>query len=273
MARCWKHILVLSMVAAAGCATSDRDGPSQAGARPHYKVGQPYQVAGRWYQPRVDKAYDEIGIASWYGDAFHGKLTANGEIFDKSRLSAAHKTLPMPILVEVENLENGRRAVLRLNDRGPFVDDRLIDLSHAAADELGFTQKGLARVRVRYVAEAALYALAEKRGGRRQPETTSPDDPIGALIARETPLDRTGEGAIRGYWVELGVYDDLAALDAAKTRAGPDAAVANVDGAPLSRALRRGPYADYATALGALARALDQGFAEARVVAGAGVGA
>ncbi len=158
---------VMAAGAMAGCSTTGLpDAPTTVGqtARPHYKVGAPYQIDGIWYVPKVDETYEEIGIASWYGDAFHGKLTANGEIFDKGRISAAHKTLPMPVLAEVENLENGRRIVVRVNDRGPFVGDRVIDLSHAAADELGFTAKGLARVRVRYVGETELMALAAKPG-------------------------------------------------------------------------------------------------------------
>lgn len=271
MTRFWKPIVVLALFAA-GCETARPDGANHQSARPHYKVGAPYQVAGRWYTPKVDKSYDEIGIASWYGDAFHGKLTANGEIFDKTRLSAAHKTLPMPILVEVENLENGRRAILRLNDRGPFVDDRLIDLSHAAADKLGFTQKGLARVRVRYVGEAELYALAEPAGSSRRPRIaeTAPADPIGDLIAREAAGEGTSAANGGSYWVELAVADDRVALEEAQARAGPEARLAPVAGAPLSQALRFGPYADYSTALGALARALGMGFADARIVVGSG---
>src|SRR3990167_1841194 len=133
--------VVLAAAALAGCSTLNLpDAPKTVGgpvAKPHYKIGAPYKIDGRWYVPKVDERYDEIGVASWYGDAFHNKLTANGEIFDKKRISAAHKTLPLPTLAEVENLENGRKIVVRVNDRGPFVGDRVIDLSHAAADEIG----------------------------------------------------------------------------------------------------------------------------------------
>ena len=102
-----------------------RSGPESA-AVGHYKVGDPYRINGRWYHPSFDPAYDETGVASWYGDAFQGRPTANGEVFDKNRISAAHTTLPLPSIVEVVNLENGRRLQLRVNDRGPFVGDRLI---------------------------------------------------------------------------------------------------------------------------------------------------
>jgi len=130
------------VVAAAGCSTPRKTvTPS-----PHYKVGAPYKVAGRWYHPRVDEQYNRTGLASWYGAQFHGRKTANGEIFDMNRLSAAHTTLPLPSLVEIKNLENGRRIVVRVNDRGPFVDDRIIDVSRAVARRLGFEGKGLAQV-------------------------------------------------------------------------------------------------------------------------------
>jgi rare lipoprotein A len=120
----------------------------------HYKVGQPYKIKGRWYRPEYDPNYSEVGTASWYGAAFHGLPTANGEVFDKEQISAAHPTLPLPSIVQVTNLENGRSVQLRVNDRGPFIGDRLIDLSEAAARELGYDDKGLARVRVDFVALA-----------------------------------------------------------------------------------------------------------------------
>ena len=102
-------------------------------AEPRYKVGNPYEVKGVWYYPERNLNYDETGIASWYGDEFAGRLTANGEIFEPDIVSAAHKTLPMPSAVRVINLENGRSLVVRINDRGPFVSGRIIDLSREAA--------------------------------------------------------------------------------------------------------------------------------------------
>lgn len=121
-----------------------------------YKLGNPYRVAGRTYVPRHDPGYDRTGIASWYGDDFHGRLTSNGEVFDMHRITAAHPTLPLPSMVRVTNLENGRSLVMRVNDRGPFVHDRIIDLSRAAADRLGFRRQGTAKVRVTYVGRADL---------------------------------------------------------------------------------------------------------------------
>jgi rare lipoprotein A len=145
----------------AACASVEPKYPTAEGVGPHVaaggaKVGPPYQVNGIWYVPRDQPNYDEVGTASWYGDAFHGRSTADGEIFDMNVASAAHTTLPLPSIVEVTNLENGRKLQVRVNDRGPFVGDRIIDLSREAARQLGYDRQGLARVRVRYVGPAPL---------------------------------------------------------------------------------------------------------------------
>ena len=113
-----------------------------------YKVGRPYQIEGKWYYPAEDLSYSEIGTASWYGPNFHGKQTANGEVFDQTAMTAAHRTLPMPSVVRVTNLENDRSLVLRINDRGPFARNRIIDVSKHAAGLLDFQKKGTARVKV-----------------------------------------------------------------------------------------------------------------------------
>lgn len=115
----------------------------------NYKIGDPYEINGKWYYPEVDYEYDEVGLASWYGPKFHGKRTANGEIFNQNSITAAHKTLPMPSIVKVTNLENKRELVLRINDRGPFVRGRIIDLSKKSAELLGILKNGTANVRVK----------------------------------------------------------------------------------------------------------------------------
>ena len=125
-------------------------------AAPRYKVGNPYKVSGVWYYPERDLTYDDTGIGSWYGNEFAGKLTANGEIFDPELVTAAHKTLPMPSVVRVTNLDNGKSLVVRINDRGPFVAGRIIDLSREAARRIGYQDNGLARVRVQLLAEQSL---------------------------------------------------------------------------------------------------------------------
>ena len=118
-----------------------------------YKIGKPYQIKGQWHYPAVDYQYRETGIASWYGPNFHGKPTANGGIFDMNKVSAAHRTLPMPSMVRVTNLENGRALNLLVNDRGPFARGRIIDLSRRAAELLGMKTQGTARVSVEILAE------------------------------------------------------------------------------------------------------------------------
>jgi rare lipoprotein A len=121
-----------------------------------YRVGKPYTVGGRVYVPEEDVNYREEGVASWYGDDFHGRLTANGEVFDMDALSAAHPTLPMPCYARVTNLANGKSLIVRVNDRGPYHGNRLIDVSNKAAELLEFKGNGTARVRVEYVGRAPL---------------------------------------------------------------------------------------------------------------------
>ena len=121
-----------------------------------YRVGKPYSVAGRVYVPEEDTDYRAEGMASWYGDDFHGRLTANGEVFDMSSLTAAHPTLPMPSYARVTNLSNGKSLVVRVNDRGPYHGNRLIDVSNKAAELLEFKGNGVAKVRVEYVGRAPL---------------------------------------------------------------------------------------------------------------------
>ena len=157
-----------SLVAAAGlvaaaCSTAPKPQPvvqdhtvqvpPNAGV---YKVGQPYQIDNVWYYPREQPDYDETGIASWYGPTFYGKHTANGEMYDGGQLTAAHKTLPMPVNVRVTNLDNGKSLVVRVNDRGPYARGRIIDLSKRAAELLDVVQTGTARVRVTYLSRADL---------------------------------------------------------------------------------------------------------------------
>ncbi len=118
-----------------------------------YKVGNPYQIGGNWYYPKEDYDFDETGIASWYGAKFHGRKTANGEIYDMNTLTAAHRTLPMPSYVRVTNLENGRSLVVKVNDRGPFAKGRIIDMSRRGSQLLGFQKQGTAKVRVQILAD------------------------------------------------------------------------------------------------------------------------
>jgi len=148
--------LVLGVLALAACGGGGAGREDRGGARGeggYYKVGKPYQIKGNWYYPTEDYSYDETGIASWYGDDFHRLKTANGETYNKNELTAAHKTLPMPSLARVTNLENGRSIVVRVNDRGPFSGARIIDVSQRAAQLLGFERQGTAKVRVQVLAD------------------------------------------------------------------------------------------------------------------------
>lgn len=131
------------------------NGPVPKGGGYH-KLGKPYQVGGRWYVPRHNPSYDQTGVGSWYGHQFHGRKTANGEIFDMNALTAAHPTLPMPSYAYVTNLRNGRTILVRINDRGPYVAGREIDLSRASAKAIGYFEGGLSRVRVRWAGHAPL---------------------------------------------------------------------------------------------------------------------
>ncbi len=198
----WRRTVVLGIVllGLGGCAetaflaqTAKEIQESAAGTaspRPTYKIGKPYQVDGVWYYPKVDYQYRETGIASWYGPEFHGKRTANGELFDMNRVSAAHRTLPLPSMVRVTNLENGRAINVRVNDRGPFARGRIIDLSRRAAQLLGFEKRGTALVRVEILPEesrrlAALAGADAAQGGH--PPNRPKAAPRVAVTSRALP--------------------------------------------------------------------------------------
>lgn len=130
-------------------------------AAPGMKIGKPYQIYGKWYRPAFDPNYSEVGMASWYGPGFHGNYTASGESFNKYDMTAAHTTLPMPSIVRVTNLQNGKTVKVRINDRGPFKSDRIIDLSKKAAQELDMIGTGVAKVKVEYLPEDTERYLVE----------------------------------------------------------------------------------------------------------------
>ncbi|MGD9500929.1 MAG: septal ring lytic transglycosylase RlpA family protein [Methyloceanibacter sp.] len=162
----------------------------------YYQVGKPYEIAGLTYTPREDPAYDRVGSASWYGELFHGRRTANGEIYDMDRLSAAHPTLPLPVYARVTNLNNGRSIVVRINDRGPYARDRIIDLSRRSAEALGFRNQGTATVRVKYLRRAPLNGddsyelayLANQSWARVAAKTKTPNASQGGFTSREKLL-------------------------------------------------------------------------------------
>ncbi|MEX0808158.1 MAG: septal ring lytic transglycosylase RlpA family protein [Dongiaceae bacterium] len=193
---------MLAALALAGCAETTfvvdqskvvSDDPGTSGSTV-YKIGQPYQIGGVWYYPKVDYGYDQSGIASWYGPGFDGKQTATGEIYDENALTAAHQTLPMPTLVRITNLENGRAIELRINDRGPFANGRIIDVSRRAAQLLGFENAGTARVRVQVLEDESRQMAARLSGAPGSDDVQQPVPeaaPSVAVVAQPLP-DSTG---------------------------------------------------------------------------------
>lgn len=187
------HVLIVATVAGAGvisaCSAGTKisqssgyskrvvnygDPVPRGGGR--YKLGAPYVIKGRQYVPRHQPDYDEIGIASWYGDAFHGRLTANGEIYDMDRMTAAHPTLPLPSFARVTNLKNGRSLIVRVNDRGPYAHGRIIDLSRKSAELLQMKRAGTTKVRVEYLQRAPLNGddYVERRYAEKLRNQSSP---------------------------------------------------------------------------------------------------
>lgn len=192
--RNYSPLILIAALALTGCGgggskpyvqTGGGSGPARANAgasgQPVYKVGSPYQIQGTWYYPAEDFSYEESGIASWYGEDFHGKSTANGEVFNLNELTAAHRTLPMPSIVQVTNLDNGRVLQLRVNDRGPFARGRILDVSRRAAQLLGFENGGTAKVRVKILVPESMQAASlMRRNGGGEVDTAVADVPKAA---------------------------------------------------------------------------------------------
>lgn len=171
--------------------TNKRSRLKRGGGR--YQVGKPYKIRGKWYRPKEDRNYNRVGKASWYGDAFHGRLTANGEIYDMTHLTAAHPTMPLPSYARVTNLKNGRSLIVRVNDRGPYAHGRIIDLSKRAAQLLDYTKSGVAKVRVQYVGRAPLhgrddrYLIASYRGPGGKGKAPGGKIATGVMVAMNGP--------------------------------------------------------------------------------------
>ncbi len=199
-----------------GYGSSPRGPMVSPSGKPLRGTEKPYQIKGVWYYPQADPDYDAKGVGSWYGEQFHNRRTANGEIFDMDVPSAAHKTLPLPSLVEVTNLDNGRKMVVRVNDRGPFVGDRVIDLSKAAADQLGYRRQGVARVRVRYVGPAPKTAFDTRQYVEAAPPSapsrweSREDAPI--VWPAEPPPVRTQIIPLREPAAQKPLRDDIVAV-------------------------------------------------------------
>ncbi len=294
----WARLLKGAMIAAAfstlaACASLGGKGDAPIGAPvvtdPAPIVSgtmRPYQIRGRWYHPKEQPNYDEVGQASWYGSYHHGRSTSTGERFDMNGLTAAHKTLPLPSLVEVTNRANGRRVILRVNDRGPFVDGRIIDLSRGAAEELGLLQQGVGDVRVRYVGPAP------RQGGGttlRRAEADSARQPQATQVQTQSPGPRpyyentavlsqpapqpvytaAQPATSNAYWVQAGAYSDRRGADQVARRLGDKAVVQNIDrnGRPLFRVVV-GPWPDAGAAERARQAVMARGFDDALLIGG-----
>ncbi len=178
LAGCNEMKLALHVVKKLSLETEETEPLPAAAEEEGYKLGEPYEIDHVWYFPNYDSNYDRTGVASWYGHPFHGRPTANGERYDMNDVTAAHPTLPLPSRVRVTNLENGRQLIVRVNDRGPFIDGRLIDVSRRAAQLLGFYRTGLAEVRVEYLGLDHL-----------EPDVPWPADSPKTLLANGTPSE------------------------------------------------------------------------------------
>jgi rare lipoprotein A len=273
--------------------------PPNAGV---YKIGQPYQVDNVWYYPREQPDYDETGIASWYGPTFYGHRTANGEMYDGNTLTAAHKTLPMPVNVRVTNLDNGKSLIVRVNDRGPYARGRIIDLSKRAAELLDVVQSGTARVRVTYIGRADINgapvsdtppaianalpaqpagkvdtaALGIVPGAAVAPPAAlaslpKPPTPIPAQMFAENQPDgkvtRVPVPAVTNLYVQLGAFSKLDNAKALLAKVGGDLRISTLQrgGQTLYR-VRSAPLHSVQDADAALARVNGAGANDAHIV-------
>ena len=303
----------LTLAILAGCSSGGGLPPVTAGGQgPGYgeavsdvpvRIGEPYTINGRTYTPSDPSHYDEVGLASYYGNELAGRPTANGESFRPEGISAAHRTLPLPSYVEVTALETGRTILVRINDRGPFAGDRIIDLSLGAARQLGIVEQGTAAVRVRRVQPidsdraqlragqlaqprletspqllSALRTQFERGGGIIPPATPSPDAPAPTgragvdwqvenepQAAMPPPAPRSAPAASGSYYVQLGAFSNASNAQRMADRAQNLGAVRIVSAGNIRR-VRLGPYPSQAAANQAQSRARGAGFGDARVL-------
>lgn len=252
-----------------------KSGPiPKGGGRRH--LGKPYMVAGRMFYPRETPSYDRTGIASWYGKRFHRRKTANGEWYDMNHFTAAHKTFPLPSYAKVTNVATGKSLVVRVNDRGPFVGNRIIDLSRRSADYLGTKNKGTATVRVQYIGPAPLNDRGSHLAAMNRERRNG--TPIRQMIARANAASGTRYAsnqpkrtryALSGYFVQVGAFGVKDNAQRAKRDAeqiGNAVIVpASGDYGTIYR-VRIGPLASHSQALAVRQRAVNYGHYDAKVI-------
>lgn len=253
-----RAILILIALSLASCGMPSAPQPSGQGGV--YKVGSPYKVNGIRYVPRENPGYDRTGIASWYGKQFHGKRTANGERYDMYALSAAHPTLPLPSLVRVTNLQNGRSIVVRVNDRGPFARGRIIDLSFRSAQLLGFVKQGTARVRVTFVGKGATTGTT----------ASSPPPRPAQQVAYKRPDEVTFVPVVASsIYVQVGAFSEYGNADRLRARLSHIGRTwvktVSVDGGPMHR-VRIGPLSSVGEADFVLSQVVANGLQGARIL-------
>lgn len=280
------------------CSTSgDSDGPAPSpkadaskeaalAIKPGYKIGIPYKIKGQRYRPQESFSYSQTGIASWYGEFFHGRLTANGEVYDMYAMTAAHKTLQLPTIVRVTNLENNKSVVVRVNDRGPFAHGRIIDMSKGSAQILGFRKKGLARVRVEVLPDASRHL---RDMAREKAPVSEMDSLVAALnidkhndlqgyVAKAptpppSPRRAAQVAAVNpgtGWFLQAAAFGNSANAERARARltgVGPAIVVERTSGDRTLYLVRVGPYGDKRQAESALQQVREEGFDDALLVA------
>ncbi|WP_119392335.1 septal ring lytic transglycosylase RlpA family protein [Taklimakanibacter lacteus] len=296
-------VLAIGLVVA-GCSSAKKDpfagvgSPyySKAGPLPkgggRYHVGKPYEVAGVRFTPKEQPNYDKTGIASWYGPQFHRRMTSNGEWFDMNELTAAHATLPLPSYAKVTNLENGRTVVVRINDRGPFVGTRIIDMSRRSAEVLDFKPKGMAKVRVQYMGPAPLndqgqhlaalnqelrngasvrqmMAMLNGEAVSRPTQLAEAEPNYGSHQPEQTIASATNDYQSPEYFVQVGSFADPYNAERAREElaaSGPVEVQQLVGSAgPLYR-VRIGPIRNEGQAQVALRQAVDLGHPDAHLI-------
>ena len=241
-----------------------------------YKVGNPYKVLGRWYYPKEDYSYSEIGTASWYGPDFHAKKTANGEQYNMHALTAAHRTLPLPSIVKVTNLENGRTLLVRVNDRGPYARDRIIDISKKGAQLLGFLEKGTAKVKVEIMEKESRSLKAALTGDGAEdafaaPSTMVVRGEIGAEVPVISAAAASGNYTAGSgqYYVQAGAFtsrDSAANLSSNLSQFGSaHVTKAEVNGTLFYR-VRVGPYSNHDDAVAIQSKLRNYGIPAAHVI-------
>lgn len=234
-----------------------------------YKIGNPYKIMGKWYYPKEDYNYSEVGMASWYGDDFHARTTANGEMFDMNSLTAAHRTLPLPSIVRVTNLENGRSLVLRVNDRGPYAKGRIIDVSKRASQLLGFHTQGTTKVRVEIMPKESKALKAAILGEELPAETEIVEqEPAEAPVQ----IGEAGNSVVYpkgSYFVQAGSYSLQSGAQnvAARLNAIGNTNIyyVNINGENYYR-VRIGPFGSESEAAVALSKVQNNGIYDAKIV-------